>query len=318
MIQTCQCACANRHAVTPKDGTVSANVNVDVHDDTGEAVLRLWAAAAESPFQCDSLADSNDLDAAEHEQAWKPGGTVLLLQAPSYKPGRVVGYSTLHHEDWKHLIKRQPYLSLSGYSMIDIDPVGSYAHWLRTWAMRERSRKAVNPPFPQGIFDYANLLDGPVRCLYTIRDLDEFARAAPTETFQGYLAVIVMQSRLLECWNRRMLCAGDCCCGTPIYANALVENCKECEKAVELRLNPRIIGQVLDETGCICPGKLLFSDRAWKQLLGRGAAGLLSLDTEYIADLSHRMAFCRVSLMFGWTGDATKAGGRICVLGVQG
>jgi hypothetical protein len=44
---------------------------------------------------------------------------------------------------------------------------------------------------------------------------------------------------------------------------------------------------------------------------------LLKLGQEGIKYLSDRLLFCRVSLMFGWTGDETKAGGRVCVLGVS-
>ena len=84
-----------------------------------------------------------------------------------------------------------------------------------------------------------------------------------------------------------------------------------------LRLNPRVLGQVIDETAAIGGGKLLFSDRAWKDLLGRDAGDLLKLGQEGIKYLADRLLFCRVSLMFGWTGDETKAGGRVCVLGVS-
>jgi len=37
-------------------------------------------------------------------------------------------------------------------------------------------------------------------------------------------------------------------------------------------------------------------------------------ETKYLAD---RLLFCRLTLLFGWTGDESKAGGRICVMGVK-
>lgn len=101
------------------------------------------------------------------------------------------------------------------------------------------------------------------------------------------------------------------------YANALNTKCKGCENEIPLHLNPRILGQVIDETAAISTGKLLFSDRAWKDLLGRDAADLLKLGLEGMKYLSDRLLFCRVSLMFGWIGDENKAGGRICVMGVS-
>lgn len=155
-----------------------------------------------------------------------------------------------------------------------------------------------------------------MRCLYTIAELDEFARAAPRETFQGYMSVLIMEVKLLDCWKRHMLLSGECC-SIPAYANATTTICKGCDKQVALRLNPRILGQVIDETAVVSSGKLLFSDRAWRDLLGREAADLLKLGHEEMKYLSDRLLFCRITLMFGWSGDDSKAGGRICVLGVR-
>ena len=125
-----------------------------------------------------------------------------------------------------------------------------------------------------------------------------------------------MEVKILDCFKRNMLLSGECC-NMAAYANAVITKCKGCDKEMALRLNPRILGQVVDETAAIGSGKLLFSDRAWKDLLGRDAADLLKLGQEGVKYLADRLLFCRVSLMFGWTGDETKAGGRICVLGVS-
>lgn len=113
-----------------------------------------------------------------------------------------------------------------------------------------------------------------------------------------------------------MLLSGECC-NMPIYANVMTMKCKGCDKDVALRLSPRILGQVIDETAAIASGKLLFSDRAWRELLGRGPEDLLKLGAEQMKYLSDRLLFCRITVMFGWAGDETKAGGRICVLGVS-
>ena len=182
--------------------------------------------------------------------------------------------------------------------------------------MRQRSREAINPRFPEGVFDLHAIKSGPVRCLFTIAELDEFARAAPGETFQGYLSVVIMEVKLLDCKKRQMLLSGECC-NMPVYANATTATCKGCDKEVTLRLNPRILGQVIDETAAISSGKLLFSDKAWKDVLGRDAKDLLRLGNEEMKYLSDRLLFCRISLMFGWTGDESKVGGRICVMGVS-
>lgn len=125
-----------------------------------------------------------------------------------------------------------------------------------------------------------------------------------------------METKLLDLWRRNMLLSNECC-NIPIYANALSFKCKGCDQELQLRLNPKILGQVIDETGAVSAGKMLFSDQAWQDLLGRGPGDLLQLSYEEIKYLSDRLLFCRVTVMFGWTGDESKAGGRICVLGIR-
>ncbi|KAK6436192.1 hypothetical protein LTR95_007615 [Oleoguttula sp. CCFEE 5521] len=293
--------------VERKDTSVVENMNVVVHDDTAEATLGLWGTVCYSPGPTLSTAPlegvaqdtlSTNPDAARSAEPWKPGETVLLLQAPGFKVGRFT------------------YLNLTSTTLVDVDPAMKDAVWLRDWALRQKCREAVNPSFPNGVFDLELLEKSPLRCLYTLADLDEFARAAPTETFQGYLSVIVMEVRLLENYKRQMLFAGECCC-MPLYANAVVSACKRCDNAVKLRLNPKLLGQVIDETGAITGGKLLLSDQAWTELLGRTPAQLLQMTCEQIKYLADRILFGRLTLMFGWTGDESKAGGRICVMGVR-
>lgn len=210
----------------------------------------------------------------------------------------------------------QTYFSLTSSTIVDVDPEIPDADWLRRWAARQRSRETINPPFPEDVFDLDMLEVGPVRCLFTIADLDEFARCAPAETFQGYMSVVIMEFKLIQYWKRQMLLSGECCT-IPMHANELSAVCKGCDKQVALRLNPRIVGQVIDETAVIDGGKLIFSDDAWRQLLGRGPEDLLTLRYEEAKYLSDRMLFCRVTLLFGWGGDDSKAGGRVCVLGVH-
>ena len=126
---------------------------------------------------------------------------------------------------------------------------------------------------------------------------------------------MIMEVKLLDCLTRNMLLGGECC-SIPIYANAVTGTCRGCEKEVALRLSPRILGQVIDESAAISSGKLLLSDRAWRNLLGRSPEDLLKLSPEEMRYLSDHLLFCRITVMFGWTGDESKAGGRICVLGV--
>lgn len=217
-------AIADHETVERKDGSSTENINIKVHDDTAGATFGLWGTPALSPtggFPATDTAETTDVT-AKSGAPWKAGETVLLLEAPGWKIGRGT------------------YLSLTTTTIVDVDPAISDADWLRRWASRQKVREAINPPFPEGVFDLNALITSPLRCLYTFGDLDEFTRAAPQETFQGYLSVLVMEVRLPENWKRGMLMCGECC-SMSIYANAAESTCKGCDKKVELRLNPRIV-----------------------------------------------------------------------------
>jgi hypothetical protein len=67
------------------------------------------------------------------------------------------------------------------------------------------------------------------------------------------------------------------------------------------------LGPVIDETGQVSSGKLIFSDSAWRQLLGRSPAQLIGEDPssdkstlELLTFMEHRMRFLRLSMGFGW------------------
>ena len=304
-----------RKAMTRKDDSVTENVNLQVHDDTAEATLGLWGTSALSPFGT-SYTDSNgsNPEAAVTKRGWRAGETVLLLQAPGLKIGRNVRLRRAL-ASVKNTNIKQIYLSTTASTIVDVNPSIPDADWLRRWSLRQKSREAINPPFPEGMFDLRAIKSGPVRCLFTIAELDGFARAAPGETFQGYMSIMITEVKLLDCWKRHILLSGDCC-NIALYANATMAKCRGCDADVLLRLNPRILRQVIDETAAISSGKLLFSDKAWRDLLGREPNELLKLGHEEMKYLSDRLLYCRVTLMFGWTGDERKAGGRVCVLGV--
>ena len=212
----------------------------------------------------------------------------------------------------------QSFLNITSSTIVDVDPRIPDADWLQRWALRIKSREAINPPFPPGIFDLQTIESSPSRILFTLGELDDWAHRSPTRDFQGYLSVLLTDIKLVENWKRQMLFSGECsACNIYLYANATTAVCKHCEKEVGLRLNPRIVAQVMDETACIASGKLLFSDCAWRDLLGRTPEELLKLGYEEIKYISDRLLFSRVTMLFGWTGDESKAGGRICVLGVR-
>jgi hypothetical protein len=58
------------------------------------------------------------------------------------------------------------------------------------------------------------------------------------------------------------------------------------------------IGPVLDETGQVGNGRLILSDRAWEELLGRTALQLVHTDVGVLRYLEQRLLFLRVSMGF--------------------
>lgn len=75
--------------MTRKEGGVTENLNVHVHDDTAEATIGLWGTLSSSPLATThDFADSGVTPSPG--ESWKPGETVLLLQSPGWKFGHTV------------------------------------------------------------------------------------------------------------------------------------------------------------------------------------------------------------------------------------
>ena len=96
------------------------------------------------------------------------------------------------------------------------------------------------------------------------------------------------------------------CCGVPIFANSTVAKCKQCDIDVRLRINPRLVGLLIDETGGITSGKLIWSDEAWCQLLGCLPEQLADSDAAMLKCLEQRLLFLRVVVLFGWSAEVGK------------
>ena len=267
-------------AVTTKRGTITELVNVIVLDDTAEATLALWGAVVASV------------------DTWVPSLTVLLITYPnlSTRTGR-------------------PSLSLNANTHVDIDPDSPDAKWLRNFTQKQTRREHVNPAFPDTLFDLEATLTSQVRILYNLADIDATMRTNPGATITGFLSAVVMDIPLHRLYLRNMLLCEEHC-GVPLFANTLIARCKQCEAEIELRINPKVVGAIIDETGCIANGKLLWSDRAWEDLLGRTKAELVRCGVEVIKYLEHRIRWLRVTLVFG-AGPEECTGGRVCVLGVK-
>ncbi|KAF1989878.1 hypothetical protein K402DRAFT_370693 [Aulographum hederae CBS 113979] len=261
---------------TNKKGLTSELVNVGVFDDTGEATLTLWGATAASA------------------SVWQTSNTVLLITNPGWR------------------IERKTTISLTANTFVDVDPDIPDADWLRGFAQRLTRREHVNPPWPEGIFDFETAVESPLRVLYNLADLDEFARAAPGEKFHGYLSMIITEINIMLLYRRNMLMCNECC-GVPLFSNSPVTPCKHCARPISLSLNPKLLGPLVDETGTTSTGKVFLSDRAWEQLLGRSKEELVSCSIEVLRYLEVRLRWLRVTFVFGWAAlvaeDAVGRGG---------
>jgi len=276
-----------------RNSTTSELITLGIFDDTCDGLLTLYS----------SMCDSASL--------FVPSETVLLISNPGWR------------------IDKMAKLTISGNSRVDIDPDMGDARRLRALAQRLTKKEHVNPPFPIADDVVEGFENAAVRALYTLADVDDVARSLSSkrskETIAGYLSVIITELNIVTPFKRNMLMSNECC-GIPIFANSTQVICKQCEKLVELRINPRIVshslssstsvptithssssltnsrplqlGPLLDETGQISSGKLILSDAAWTQLLGRSPEQLVDTRLEVLRYLEQRLLFLRISMGF--------------------
>jgi hypothetical protein len=185
-----------------RNGTTSELLSLGIFDDTADASLTLYGP----------LSDSATL--------FTPSKTILLISNPGWR------------------IEKIAKLSLNGNSRLDIDPDMGDARRLRSLAQCLTKKEHVNPPFPD--IDVASFETASVRALYTLADIDDFARSNPREKVLGYINVIITELNIVMPSKRNMLMSNECC-GIPIFANAVIATCRQCEKEIELRINPRIV-----------------------------------------------------------------------------
>ncbi len=77
--------------------------------------------------------------------------------------------------------------------------------------------------------------------------------------------------------------------------------------------NPEIVGTLIDETGSIAPGKLLWSESAWENLFGRRVEELIARGALEIRLMEQRMLYMRVTMVFGWAEEV----GKLAILAVR-
>ena len=63
---------------------------------------------------------------------------------------------------------------------------------------------------------------------------------------------------------------------------------------------------MIDETGGISGAKVVLSDKAWTQLLGRSAEELAKTDAGVLKSMEQRMMYLRITLMFWCSEEVGK------------
>ncbi|KAI9669501.1 MAG: hypothetical protein M1829_005090 [Trizodia sp. TS-e1964] len=186
-----------------KHGQVYEKTEVRVADVSGETKLALWGAVGASA------------------RAWVVDHTVLGILAPVLeRGGGGVG--------------------LGMESVVTVDPAGEGEEevgTLREWAKAERLRRGVNPVVPAR---WLNVKEGRDRILFSLGELDDFARSFPEAFLTGYLSLIILDVSLCALSHRVQLCAAECC-GIPLYANAVQSTCLTCLRRVVLHPNPKLV-----------------------------------------------------------------------------
>ena len=261
--------------------TSSELIEVGLFDDTGEITLSLW----------------REIGASARE--WVASETILLITRPSFREST---------SKWSS----KPILGLTVQSMVDVDPSSEWpdAKWLRNWLKDLRKRDSVKQEVPEGVWDEQIAAEDQV--LFTLKDIDDWVRENGKRPLSGWLSLIVLELKLSLMRKRNMLCVTECC-GIAIYFNGTTMLCPHCTRPLSLALNPNVVGILLDETGMLAQGKLVWSEQAWMQLWGRGADELVQMKPKKLGWLESRLLGLRLNLRFGWMEEI----GRLCVLEVR-
>jgi len=155
-----------------KSGNAMAEVRV--FDETeSNCVLKVWE------------------DKVPSAKGWIPNQTILLITNPRCRL-----------PDKKNATSE---LSIGITSMIEVDPICSDATWLRNMASN-RTKRSVCVPFPDGLWDVETAINGDQRIIFTLADVDDFARDDDNSLFTGKLNLVIMSVHIAENWRRGMMC----------------------------------------------------------------------------------------------------------------
>jgi hypothetical protein len=289
----------NKSPNTPNIGKQIPLVEVLLSDGTALITLKLWR---------------EHTSAVDH---WDAGKTVLLISKPR-AVHELYGSSPLT-------------LALGRLTTVDVDPSpdGSWleARSFRRWLSAKATADGLVLSVPDGVFSNEQIGEG---ILFTLADVDEWARADGggkiDVIFTGWLSLVIMDMRTSTQKRAHSLFLAACPhCGHKLRsassASLPCPNCSRTEDGVtaegelmkvQLHINPRIIGRCIDETGCVEGKDLLWTSKAWEEMLGRGPAELVRMSVDELQELESRIVGGRYSFRFGWAASCS----RLCILSV--
>ncbi|KAH7633488.1 hypothetical protein B0T09DRAFT_355440 [Sordaria sp. MPI-SDFR-AT-0083] len=105
-----------------------------------------------------------------------------------------------------HYVIRLWRLGIALNSIVDVDPDFPDAHWLRRMTEALTKRERIPIPFPVGVWDVEDAINGPNRVLYTLADVDERVREDPSVVFTGKLNVLIIGASICETQRQNRLC----------------------------------------------------------------------------------------------------------------
>ncbi|KAK6841560.1 Nucleic acid-binding protein [Apiospora arundinis] len=295
-----------RKVIQPKKREASVSlVEVGIFDETATSVLKLWG------------------DKSDSTQCWRPNQTTLLISSPSYRRN---GHSN-------EVVS----IGLGYSSMVEVDPDFPAADWLRRNVAKMMKMDSIVTPFPEGLWDIRKTVQGPARVLFTLAEIEEMVRQADGQSldFTGKINVVILGVNFIDLWRDAKTYCNECC-GIPLYANIPFAVCKDCGVQIELLPNPKIIGDLVDESGTMKGSKLVWHGVAWNQLLYENSANqdkvnpfeddsnaerlaehsernIKALDKNDLQILKDQLLYSRVTLTFGWAEALEK----LCILWVE-
>ncbi|KPI39759.1 uncharacterized protein AB675_3310 [Cyphellophora attinorum] len=179
-------------------------------------------------------------------------------------------------------------------------------------------RKSCNAAIPPSVIETYHRLRAGVRRQVTWKLLSERIEIWPDREHLMYLSAVLLELPLLRLWKDKKLYCMPCeRCGGVVFGNEVVGMCEHCQRAVELRINPLVLGLLSDETaGLRGEHNLLVADEVWEKLfgLGQGTGNDEAISEKWLRERERIVRYQRFTWVLLWVRGWD--GGRLVVVDV--